>query len=313
MIMKLLGSLLNKSNANREKLTKMYRFLLENSKSWLRLQTAEGIDTQRQMLVGSSSLKVAEKVRWRYVLERFPTILDNCLALDLHEHISKLLMEIFTEINGIEAARESDKSRTTHCVVGFLEEILRVLSSYRRFAPPPTLIMFCKAMLRRAFLKRLPKLPQRLPGWSHKPRGCGQATCGDCQILDTFLTSPNERVHSFCMAERRRMHIETRLHSAPTCYNTRTEAGRTKTLIVSKLKMGGDYLHEMSLYEERRRALDIELEPLQLDSVRNFLGEDAYNELILLEDAGLSEPKQQSVGSKRSSDTQGGNKRKRRV
>ncbi|MET8862314.1 hypothetical protein ABZW11_05080 [Nonomuraea sp. NPDC004580] len=87
--------------------------------------------------------------------------------------------------------------------------------------------------------------PQRAPGdWSIElPTGCA---CELCEMLDTFLRSPERRAHEWPLAKDRRRHIHARIDEAelPVHHETRRQ-GRPYTLVLTKTE---------ALFERERRA-----------------------------------------------------------
>lgn len=73
--------------------------------------------------------------------------------------------------------------------------------------------------------------PRKPSDWAQERRGCGH--CGDCYGLGRFLTNPDQKVGRFSMAEKRRRHLEYKLHDSGCTLDTERR-GSPYTLVVTK-------------------------------------------------------------------------------
>ncbi|KAL8790514.1 MAG: hypothetical protein Q9195_006345 [Heterodermia aff. obscurata] len=73
-------------------------------------------------------------------------------------------------------------------------------------------------------------------------QSCAKCSCEDCQRLSQFMMNPSEKVGKFAMAERRRRHLEYKLHDTGCTLDT-VRQGSPHTLVVTKtLKKWHEFL-----------------------------------------------------------------------
>ncbi|RYP35809.1 hypothetical protein DL767_003664 [Monosporascus sp. MG133] len=191
----------------------------------------------------------------------FAQCIEHCLQLGLGAQAERLL-DASSQDPSLSAGRPSK-----HPVdVGAVEELLRALaSSLPRYGVRP---LGCVGDLFATLLctyvyADAPTPPRRLPGWAHRPRGCG---CEDCRDLDRFLGAADERVGRFSVNKEKRQHIEYRL---PRYYGDKSRE-----------------IFSCSL-DQKRKPYTLRFEqrvrPLRLEYVEQSMGEARYRELVMLE------------------------------
>ncbi|RYO80570.1 hypothetical protein DL764_009885 [Monosporascus ibericus] len=136
-----------------------------------------------------------------------------------------------------------------------------------------------------------PTPPRRLPGWAHRPRGCG---CEDCRDLDRFLSAADERVGRFTVNKDKRQHIEYRL---PRYYGDKSreifscsldQRRKPYTLVITKTRQGREFEEDTRVYRESLERFERRVRPLRLEYVEQSMGEARYRELVMLENLQVS-------------------------
>ncbi|KAI1470028.1 uncharacterized protein F4812DRAFT_457426 [Daldinia caldariorum] len=162
---------------------------------------------------------------------------------------------------------------------GFLEALLTVLQKYK--VPPLESVknMFV-ALFRHVLIGKLPTRPVKLPGWKHKRIYC-QENCNECRQLNSFLVDVNEQTREFAMATKKREHLQSHLRS--NLFRCVTRTGRTPYVLVVT-KLGKEFQEDMKEYERSLASIKNHLRPFQCVYVKSLLGEELYDELVLLKD-----------------------------
>jgi hypothetical protein len=231
-------------------------------------------------------------------LENFATLADDSLTLGLSESAMRLLENAYADLAERRASGRVPVVNT-HIVAELLEPLAIVLSKHKVTPSLSTKGIF-EILLRDGILKKVGRPPTKLPGWSHKPRGCTNAAgCQDCTMLNAFLASTDKKTWRFMAAEKRRRHVE---YAIPyELFKMDTErSGSPYTLVVEKL--GKEFAQEVKKYQESVHALEETLRPLRGDFLMKLLGDGGYRELILLDGlrAGTATEPGDVVGAKRS-------------
>lgn len=113
-------------------------------------------------------------------------------------------------------------------------------------------------LLRQFALPPLPVYQARLPGWAHRPRGCG-GPCKPCEDLDGFLADDQWQTGNFSHLKRvpDRDHITKCLPSNlfKCVTSSPLDLGRTDSFLIYKISQGGEFREALSAYEVKARAL----------------------------------------------------------
>ncbi|KAI5925294.1 hypothetical protein F4810DRAFT_708681 [Camillea tinctor] len=229
---------------------------------------------------------------------KFTSLLDDILKLKWNDCANKLLDSSCSHI--LDQIRDPAISCAYLQRMGieqFLVSLVSVLQQHRVEHLPSVRSLF-ETLLRNHVIADIPKYPRKLNGRAHRKRGCGSSTCGDCIVLDQFLTSSELRETSFKIGEKRRRHLEALLPSS--VFQTRLDPKtRPATFIITKL--GAEFTKDLNDYKRQVQAIERSLHPLRNEYTKQLLGDGPYNELILLE----STPGSQFA-------TQGGSQAKKR-
>ncbi|RYP83663.1 hypothetical protein DL770_005356 [Monosporascus sp. CRB-9-2] len=213
----------------------------------------------------------------------FVRCIEHCLQLGLGAQAERLL-DASSQGPSLSAGRPSN-----HPVdVGAVEELLRALaSSLPRYGMRPLGCVgdLFATLLRTYVYADAPTAPRRLPGWAHRPRGCG---CEDCRDLDRFLSAADERVGRFSVNKDKRQHIEYRL---PRYYDKSREIfscsldqkRKPYTLVITKTRQGREFEEDAREYRETLEQFEQRVRPLRLKYVEQSMGEARYRELVMLE------------------------------
>ncbi|KAI0135634.1 hypothetical protein F4814DRAFT_401952 [Daldinia grandis] len=165
-------------------------------------------------------------------------------------------------------------------VKSFLEALLAVLQKHKVPLLECVRNLFV-TLFRDIFVGGLPKRPTKSPGWKHKPINC-YINCQDCRELNYFLVNSKEKEREFIMVTKQRQHLESQLPKK--LFLCRTRTGRAPYgLVVTKL--GKEFEEDMKEYQRRLSLLKDDLKPFKCEYMESLLGEELYQELVLLKDA----------------------------
>lgn len=167
---------------------------------------------------------------------------------------------------------------------------------------PPIAKELWVSLFRRYVVGTIPVLPLQLRGQAHKRRGCGHPGCADCARLDAFLQSETETTFVLSVNASRRRHVADRLprtlfqHQIDT--SRRAGSGGCHTLIITKL--GQEHKEDLDRYNRQVAELKQNTRPFIGDSIKAFMGEALYNELVHFSHLPQPEPhRDMSVSQKR--------------
>ncbi|XDG02263.1 hypothetical protein ABKA04_001878 [Annulohypoxylon sp. FPYF3050] len=156
------------------------------------------------------------------------------------------------------------------------------LDNKHQATPPGSMKDMFVVLLRNILVSNPPKHPVPLRGWARKPRpACrqGGAHCADCNTLRRFLEDANLEETMFRLAQYRQRHLMEQLPRQ--LYDCRPEKHPPKITI---RKIGNEYKEEMKSYETNLKSFEDHVRTLRCDCVKSLLGEELYNELVLLKD-----------------------------
>lgn len=115
--------------------------------------------------------------------------------------------------------------------------------------------------------------PAKPRDWAQARTGCG---CGDCQGLSRFMADPSQKIGRFAMAEKRRRHLEYKLHDTGCNLDTERQ-GSPHTLVVTKtLKKWHESLKE---WKARCKVASQSFHTIGTKAIEQVFGEH-YEEFI---------------------------------
>ncbi|KAF4987490.1 hypothetical protein FDECE_15410 [Fusarium decemcellulare] len=125
--------------------------------------------------------------------------------------------------------------------------------------------------------------PAKPKGWAHlRRRGCSESSCKDCPELNAFLRDPDRQAWHFSAGAPRRKHIEECLFRDPI-YSCKTVKNKSPhTLVVTKQR--SDYDEALRAWKAEFHNVDSLVDKMRSDYLKDFLGDDNYQKLILMED-----------------------------
>ncbi|KAF4957882.1 hypothetical protein FSARC_11146 [Fusarium sarcochroum] len=162
-----------------------------------------------------------------------------------------------------------------------LTPIIRMFQDGRT-EPVPALGDVLELLIRIVIKYDLPRLPNTRGGLAFEARGCGY--CADCVEVNQFLASPDQLVWKFTAPTDRRTHVEHALRldeSIHTASSRDPMRGRCNTLTVTK--KAAERSIGLEQWQRTLGKLKEAMQPLESGFMREFLGEQRYRELILLE------------------------------
>lgn len=139
--------------------------------------------------------------------------------------------------------------------------------------------------------------PSRPEDWSRIRVPC---SCRDCELLNSFVTSPTQKVGRFPMGKSRRMHLHQQLDKAEETYTHVTERkGSPQTLIVTKTRK--EWESKAKAWEMRCSEARDEFKSFGLEKLRELLGDHFQNitELSNTKSGDERVTKRQKVGATR--------------
>jgi hypothetical protein len=148
----------------------------------------------------------------------------------------------------------------------------------------------------RRFVGEKPPCPEQ--SWARIGVPC---SCRDCQILNSFITNPTQRVGRFPMGKNRRLHIHQQLDRTNGTYTHITERiGNPQTLVVTKTRT--EWESKVSAWEARRTESINEFNSYGPETLRELLCDNFQNKTGLsnAESGNERAAKRQKVGVARS-------------
>jgi hypothetical protein len=209
------------------------------------------------------------------------TLLHQSLAIGAGDYVSKLLEATYDNLN---SELEELNNGVLH---GFLKPLASALDSHELSTCAPAKDIFT-LIIPHVFIRKLPAAPVSLQGWAHKPSRCRTPGCGACNVLNKFLTSEDQKTQRFAFAkETTRTHFERVL--PPRLYSITGEQAEKGCIIVVE-KLAKDVPQDGVRYRVAVEQLQAQLAPLQGELTRKLLGDECYQQLIMLELQETGEP-----------------------
>ncbi|TRX89372.1 hypothetical protein FHL15_009809 [Xylaria flabelliformis] len=146
-----------------------------------------------------------------------------------------------------------------------------------------------KLLIRRYVYAEAPTYPEKLPGWTHKLRGCG---CEICLELDKFLQSEFLIKTEFSVGDT--SHLKSRLPRDVFRFVHKPTEQRADLRVywVYKIK-GKEFQQDAESYNEQVLEFEKYFEALRNDYMQGLFGEADYRHLIMLEKVQNSEGQKQ--------------------
>lgn len=224
---------------------------------------------------------------------KLPHLFRQALELCLHDQAKAMLNVIG------HAADTYHVNYFKHLFLPFLRGMLPVWNEKGIALSNPTcrdLYQFVLTSYSRRFVGEKPPCPEQ--DWTRIRVPC---SCRDCQMLNSFITNPTQRVGRFPVGKSRRMHIHQQLDKAEGTYTHITErTGNPQTLVVTKTRM--EWESKVRAWETRRAEARDEFESYGLETLRELLGDHFQNitGLSNAENGDERAAKRQKVGATRS-------------
>jgi hypothetical protein len=215
--------------------------------------------------------------QWRAVLEASPKlcqVYSQALELGLLDEAKALLKAI------IVAAKRYHVDYFKQLFLPFLRSIPAVWREKR--------IAFTELVCKELFESVLMAYSQRYlgskpigaPDWARSRVVC---PCKDCEMLNSFIASPTQKVGRFAMGKSRRQHLHMQLDRIGGSYTHITErVGNPQTLVVTKTNT--DFNAKLRDWRKRHAEAQWECEQIGLEVLRTILGQ-RFEQIIDLSDA----------------------------
>ncbi|KAI0856957.1 hypothetical protein F4860DRAFT_528715 [Xylaria cubensis] len=204
----------------------------------------------------------------------FLDILERTLSHGLKSIAESLLDATWTNVNACHKGEDTTPLKPSYkgVVECFLHRLGRILQGHKVSHLDSTRQIFT-LLMRRGLYADVPSYPKKLPGLSHKPRGCG---CKDCDKLDDFLRA--EDISEF---EFKEPHYHLRNGRLPSSV-FKLEYASSMTLKVSKLQ-GKEFEEDISMYNRKVADFEKRVEIFRNEYMKELLGDAVYRELVMLE------------------------------
>ncbi|KAI1848005.1 hypothetical protein JX266_006118 [Neoarthrinium moseri] len=218
---------------------------------------------------------------------RYPTnfllLVDSCFR---HPH---QLRNMAKELLESTCAPLVESQRHWPDRIGSVDEFLStIMLVYNRNTQSlsPAVKTFWAAVFRTYVIGAVPAYPKQLPGLQHRARGCSDASRRDCRDLDEFLLSTTERTFELKANEKRRRHVADRLPGGlygniVFKIETNTRSKSPYTLISTNMP-SKEFQHDLASYRRQLAVIRDKVEPYRQDYINKLLGDDMYDELIML-------------------------------
>ncbi|KAI1096657.1 hypothetical protein F5B19DRAFT_433884 [Rostrohypoxylon terebratum] len=232
-------------------------------------------------------------------------VIDQAFNMGLAEQATNLLDKSCTNIYQY-CPKPRTKSAPGPLVVRDSLLCLVTVLQKHQVTPHGSLKDMFVVLLRNILVSYPPERPMPPRGWAHKPRpACRQNAalypCKDCETLNRFLQDPDRETYEFRMAQYRQRHLMEQLPRQ--LYYCQPEK---KPPMVIIRKLGNEYKEEMKKYKTELTLFEDHVRALRCDYVKLLLGEDLYEELVLLRDIPDSVGSMQTKrGEKRKAEEEG--------
>ncbi|KAI0897735.1 hypothetical protein F4806DRAFT_459701 [Annulohypoxylon nitens] len=207
-------------------------------------------------------------------------VIDQAFDIGLVEQATVLLDKTCTKIYQF-CPKSSTKSAPDPLGIRDFLLCLATMLQKHQATPPGSMKDMFVVLLRNILVSNPPKHPVPLRRWARNPRPacCQSGPCADCNTLRRFLEDENLEETMFRLDQYRQRHLMDQLPRQ--LYDCRPEKHPPEITI---RKIGNEYKEEMKTYETNLRSFEDHVRTLRCDCVKSLLGEELYNELVLLKD-----------------------------
>jgi len=224
---------------------------------------------------------------------KLPHIFRQALELCLHDQ-ARAMLNVVRQV-----ADTYDVDYFKYLFLPFLRAMLPVWKEKDIALSDPICRDLYQSVLKsyfQRFVGKKPPCPEK--DWARARVPC---SCRDCEMLNSFIVDPIQRVGRFSVGKSRRMHIHQQLDNARETYTHLTERiGNPQTLVVTKTRT--EWELKIKAWEKRRAEAGDEIESYGLKSLRELLGDHFRNitELLNAEIGGAKAANGQKAGNTRS-------------
>ena len=152
------------------------------------------------------------------------SLLDYCRTMQLTDEKLAIMDQV------VESSKTIEPSGFSDVLIPLLGRLVE-LSRFNDISLDEIISKPCFQDVLTIYVQRyIGREPAQPRDWAQARIGCG---CGDCHKLSHFMTNPREKVGKFAMAEKRRRHLEYKLHDTGCTLDT-VRQGSPHTLVVTK-------------------------------------------------------------------------------
>ncbi|KAI1135202.1 hypothetical protein F5Y05DRAFT_395929 [Hypoxylon sp. FL0543] len=267
-----------------------FQSILEGSMEQLALRIGDflHLDDRQTMTHAIKSIPAS-------LVKGFLEVVDHAFDMGLTQQATRLIDASCTNICQSCSGSKTEAFPRYSAVQHFLESLISMLRN-DRVPPLDSIKNTFVTLLRNILVAKPPERPKPPQGWAHRPRQCNPS-CEDCIELSAFLRSSEDKTREFRMVGKRRQHIEDRLPRDLFHYRQTNRSHLPYGLIVTKL--GKEFQLEMREYHQRLSKFEGRVRGLRCEELKLLLGEDMYNELVMLKDIPDSEGAKQLKGAEK--------------
>lgn len=205
------------------------------------------------------------------------TLLDNCTSMDLPSEREALMDHLVASSKTFEPSAFE---------ILFIPLLTRLVELSRLKGTPlndaTVSRPFFKNILTEYVRRYIGVEPAKPVTWAQPRRICSRGSCGDCAMLNRFLTNPKETVGRFSMGEKRRRHLEYGL-SGSGCTLGTERRGSPYTLVVTKTL--NSWYAEHEAWRERCVIAEQSFRTIGTEALKEIFGED-YGRSVDVKSAG---------------------------
>ncbi|KAI0182841.1 hypothetical protein EV127DRAFT_491236 [Xylaria flabelliformis] len=220
----------------------------------------------------------------------FANILRASLSVGLRVAAIRLLDASWTNIAPHHASIDTSPLMEHKVIIrDFLNCLVSILRFYQFPYISSTREIF-KLLVRRYMYAAPPSYPKKLPGWTHKSRGCG---CKICLEVDKFLESEESSKGEFIVEDIE--HLKSRLpRGVIKCVNRPNKRLNIPSLVYRLYKLKDkEFEQDVESYNKQVSAFEKDFKMLRNEYMEGLFGEADYRELVMLEKLQNSEGQQQ--------------------
>jgi hypothetical protein len=187
-------------------------------------------------------------------------LLCHCLTSKLDNEIDRIIVKLTGEMETV------DVNFFEAIYLPFLKVLLAKLVETDTAVQDPRIEKLFQHTLVTYLARFVKAEPKSTKDWAQQGVSCN---CQDCQRLNAFLISPDQKVGRFALAKNRRAHLHSKLENSG-CKRETDRRGNPQTLVVTKTNSHYKAAHKA--WEERCRVARKHLAKLSPENLRDFLG-----------------------------------------